>query len=275
MNLASLWAQLQLVSDIRKTKHANGVSRPTSLLIVVAAIAQLLYNLSLPVKRQFSWALPLQALVTIAAQCWLMNTVVTVEYAQRAQGGAPSGAALRVKRRYGVEDEKALLAGDLSHVWAWDDTASYLLFVLTLFTAGYLLTSYLHTVGWYVEGLGLLAVGADAVAWLPQLLGHARGRLPISITPSTALTFLLCDALQLGYVRLTTGPQALLAAGCIRLAAHAVLVTQVWRVSAVPSAAPAPAYGTASFQNDGSAASSSVQRVDEEGLRSRGWMSAD
>lgn len=259
---ASAWAQRCMVADLRNTKRTSGISRVTSLLLVSGAVAQILYNMCLPAKPQLGFALVLQSITTLAAQCWLMSTAVSIEYAQRAQGGASVGAALRVKRKYGVDDEKALLAGDILHLWAWDDTASYLLFVLTLFTTGYLLTSFLYTHAWYVQGLGLLAGGIDAVAWIPQAVGHAQGWLPLALSPPTAVALLVSDVAYVGHAWGREHYYAMLP-GCLRLASHAVLLMQVGR-STRPPALHSPADG-----QPPEAASTGVLQAHSEGLRGR------
>lgn len=232
--LGVVWPYYPQARSILSTRSADGFSTSVSLVVIVSATLRVFFWMG----KRFELALLLQAVASIATQLAMMSVVVHVHRSKRVIAHATStGSTLRTKRR-------SLLSCNWREFWQWDDVASYMQFQLLLVAALAGVTYALRKEAWFVETLGSLSLGIEALLPVPQAVQNYRKKSTHGLSGVLIGAWVAGDAFKTAYALVKGAPVQFTACGVFQLVVDLVILLQMQVLYRTKAAAPSPAGAT-------------------------------
>lgn len=194
--------------EMQKAKSSEGFSTYVCLILLVANVLRILFW----VGKRFDLVLLAQSVLLIVCQFVLLE--------------------LCVRLRPKAYETRSLLDGfDAKSVWAWDDFASYVVFIAGgTFVVG-LLTLLLLEWPLYVELLGVLALSIEATLGLPQVLRNHKKKSVAGVSNMLIVSWFLGDIWKTYYFVSIGAPTQFVLCGIAQIAVDSVFAWQVYAYS--------------------------------------------
>ena len=185
-----------------------------SLVLIVSNVLRLFFFWLAP----FDGALAVQSVVMVAVQLALVELITRVRREQRM---LPSTLFLRISWRF----------KDLQrYFWQWDDFLSYVMFLSAFSVALVPVCLVGQYIPWFVQLLGLVSLGLEAMQGIPQLVRNRQEGVGVEgLSWVLVLAWLIGDIAKSIYFALHAQlPQQFLVGGIIQVCVDLVIVYQMW-----------------------------------------------
>jgi len=113
--------------------------------------------------------------------------------------------------------------------WQWDSFSVYVIFLGILTVISGVLTTTLISYGWFVEGLGCVALSVEATLGLPQLYLHHKNKSTKGFSPALIGTWLIGDSYKLAYFLFVDAPLQFTCCGIVQLVVDFLILFQIYR----------------------------------------------
>lgn len=192
--------------EIVRSGNTEGFSTRVCLVLLVANILRIFFWIG----KQFEVTLLLQSVVMIVTMLTMLHLCCSVQNNNR------------------VSTKQHRLADlDLRYFWSWTAFEDYLLFCVLLAALCGVATAALLDWPLYVEGLGALAVLAEALLGLPQLLQNHGHRSTRGMSVTMVLLWTAGDVFKTAYFVLNDSPAQFWACGSAQVLVDGAILLQV------------------------------------------------
>jgi uncharacterized protein with PQ loop repeat len=203
------WPYIPQARMMWNTKNANAFSLLASFVVIVSATMRVFFWFG----RHYEVTLLVQAICSIIAQLSMVWVVVTIK--------AHNNPTPKVKHRT-ISDL------DWRTFWAWDDYYSYLNFEFVLVMGLMLFQVACGSFAWYVESLGTLSLGIEALLPLPQAIKNFQNKSTAGLSSVMILSWVAGDAFKTIYAIAKQQPLQFIMCGLFQVSVDIVLFLQLY-----------------------------------------------
>lgn len=204
-----VWPYIPQARVIMQTKNTQGFSLMTSLVVILSGTLRCFFWLG----RHFDNTLLVQAIVSVITQMVMVVIIVRINGQARAPGD---------KRPL-----KTLSDLEISSFWVWEDVNSYLHFEFIFIMFLLMLQVAFGSFGWFVEVLGTLALGIEALLPVPQAVRNFRNKSTAGLSSVLVISWLVGDAIKTVWAFSKDAPTQFLLCGMFQLSVDIILFIQL------------------------------------------------
>lgn len=212
------------IQAIKTVKSSEGFNKLLVLVLLVANILRIFFWYG----KHFSLVLLFQSILMIATQLYLLYICLyysNIQIKDREIYKHESGLRYILFSPFKYKPSNLL---NLNNFWNWNYFSDYFFFI-TLFTIAVFVVS--HLIGFsnlfYVELLGTLAAGVEAVLGLPQVISNYKNKSSGALSILMVFTWMFGDTFKAYYYHSTNAPLQLFLCGVFQLAIDLVIIGQI------------------------------------------------
>jgi hypothetical protein len=204
------------ISKIKKTETSEGFSKIIVLILLMANILRIFFWFG----KRFSFVLLVQSILMIATQFYLLY--VCLKYSDSNK----QIKKLSSKQKDTLSEYAPSLT--LNNFWNWSryiDYVYFILFIIIFFTVLSNLIGFDNF--YYVEFIGSLAAGVEAIIGVPQVITNYQDKSTGSLSVGMILLWLLGDSFKTIYFISNESPVQLIYCGVFQLLIDIVIIYQI------------------------------------------------
>lgn len=204
------------ISKIKETGTSEGFSKSIVLILLMANILRIFFWFG----KRFSFVLLIQSFLMIATQFYLLYVCLKYSDANK------NNKKLSTKTKQDLNDYAPALT--MNNFWNWSRFIDYAYFIAFIVIFLLVVSNVFGFDNfYYVEFIGSLAAGVEAIIGIPQVITNYHDKSTGSLSVGMILLWLLGDSFKTVYFITNNSPVQLIYCGVFQLLIDIVIIYQI------------------------------------------------